>query len=83
MLLRRIIGVSEVSLETFKKIINTHIKNKTKMYAYAFWEKKKYTHTNPTHFSGVVLCIWETRIELTLYTPKKKNFLKHLLQDVA
>lgn len=37
-------------------------------------KKKKYTHTNPTHFSGVVLCIWETRIELTLYTPKKKKF---------
>lgn len=36
-------------------------------------KKKKYTHTNPTHFSGVVLCIWETRIELTLYTPKKKK----------
>lgn len=46
-------------------------------------KKNTHTHTNPTHFSGVVLCIWETRIELTLYTQKKIYFLKHLLQDVA
>lgn len=48
LLLHRIIEVSEISLETFKKIINIHIKNKTKMHAYAFWKKKttKQIHTD-------------------------------------